>query len=225
MKAGDVAEIPPAPHGVQDVEVGTFDSADFTGLTSVIDSAIISVASISNTPRHYFKGDGMGVGISGEALQAMEAPLIAKVRRYQRRHAPQWEALASFLLTVGGAATTTDEVTCNYADPRTVLTISEAQARAANVQSGIPVTWLLRQEGYRQTELDQLIADREAERPVDLDEAQIEKVYDMLAERSERAIEPMLEQALTFIADAALAKVVERGSVETIATATQEPTD
>jgi hypothetical protein len=221
LKAGDVGAIPPAPHGVQPVSIHEFQGADITSLTSVIDSTIIAIASITNTPRHYFKGDGIGVGISGEALQAMEAPLVAKVRRYMRRHAPQWEAFGAFVLTIVGMKTDISEITCNYADPRTILTLSEAQARESNVRAGIPVITQLRSEGWRQSEIDQLLSDREAARELPLDEEAVEKAYDMLASRAEQAIEPMLEQALTFIADAALKKIVEQGAVERIAGAAE----
>lgn len=216
---GDVIALDPAPDGTQPVSVGSFDEADYAKMYTVIDKTIIACSSISNTPRHYFSGEGIGVGISGEALQAMEAPLIAKIQRYIRRYAPVWEDFAVFILELVGFDVELPEVTCNYKDPRTTLTLSEAQARMNNVTAGIPIITQLRNEGWRQNEIDQLLQDKESLQPITMDEAALEQLQERLAETASGMIEPMLEQALTFVADAALAKVVSSGAIETIAAA------
>ena len=209
MGSGDTIAIPPAPQNTQPVSVGKFDTGDPDQFANIISQNINACASISATPRHYF-GGGQGAQISGEALQALESPLVAKVRRYQRRHAPQWEALAAFMLTVEGAETMTAEVNCIYADPRTTLTQAEAVARNTNVQAGIPIITQLRREGWSQQQIDQLLEDRGTETPVTLDDKALEQVYSKMEATTTGIIEPILEQSISLIADAALKESVKR---------------
>ena len=218
-KAGDVVAIPPSSQYEQQTALGEFGAADLQQISALLDGWVGNVAAITATPYHFFSNDGAS-GLSGEALQALESPLVAKITRYIRRLSPVWEDLAAFVLTVEGSATTTDEVTCTYADPRTTLVISQATARATNVQAGIPVTWQLRQEGYRESDIEQLLTDRVRETPPDMDEAALQEVYDRMSERNTRLIEPILKEALDAISAAALdqiraSKVVEQ-AVETV---------
>jgi hypothetical protein len=215
-KAGDVVAIPPSSQYEQQTALGEFGAADLQQISALLDGWVGNVAAITATPYHFFSNDGAS-GLSGEALQALESPLVAKITRYIRRLSPVWEDLASFALTVEGSATTTDEVTCTYADPRTTLVISQATARATNVQAGIPVTWQLRQEGFRESDIEQLLDDRIRETPPDLDEAALQEVYDRMSERNTRLIEPILKEALDAISAAALdqiraSKVVEQAA-------------
>jgi len=218
-KAGDVVAIPPSSQYEQQTALGEFGAADLQQISALLDGWVGNVAAITATPYHFFSNDGAS-GLSGEALQALESPLVAKITRYIRRLSPVWEDLAAFVLTVEGSATTTDEVTCTYADPRTTLVISQATARATNVQAGIPVTWQLRQEGYRESDIEQLLTDRVRETPPDMDEAALQEVYDRMSERNARMVEPILKEALDAISAAALdqiraSKVVEQ-AVETV---------
>lgn len=215
-KAGDVVALPPSSQYEQQTALGEFGAADLQQISALLDGWVGNVAAITATPYHFFSNGGAS-GLSGEALQALESPLVAKITRYIRRLSPVWEDLAAFALTVEGSATTTDEVTCTYADPRTTLVISQATARATNVQAGIPVTWQLRQEGFRESDIEQLLADRVRETPPDLDEAALQEVYDRMSDRNTRLIEPILKEALDAISAAALdqiraSKVVEQAA-------------
>lgn len=218
-QAGDVVAIPPSSQYEQQTALGEFGAADLQQISALIDGWVANTAAITATPYHYFSNGGAS-GLSGEALQALESPLVAKITRYIRRLSPVWEDLAAFALTVEGNATTMDEVTCTYADPRTTLVISQSTARETNVRAGIPVTWQLRQEGFRESDIEQLLDDRIRETPPDLDEAALQDVYDRMSERNTRLIEPILKEALDAISAAALdqiraSKVVEQ-AVETV---------
>lgn len=206
-RAGDFVTIPPGSPNEQNVSVGEFTEADLTKLSSLIPQITGQIASITQTPGHYFN-DSMGDSISGEALQAFEAPLIAKIKRYIRRHAAVWESAGAFLLTLSGKPTTTSEVTCNYADPRTTLTISQAQSRQTNVTAGIPIITQLRDEGWRKEDLDQLLADKAEMEGIVLDDAAREQVYQQMADRASAQMQPMITTALQLIADAATDKII-----------------
>jgi len=110
-------------------------------------------------------------------------------------------------------------VSCAYKDPRTALTISQATARQINVSAGIPLITQLRWEGYRDAEIEKVLADRIRETPVELDEAQLQQAYDMMAQRNERIIEPILKEALDAISAAALNEIRASGVVEKAAAA------
>lgn len=210
---GDVVAIPPASQYEQPVSVGEFGAADLDKLSNQLSLWKADTAAITSTPYHYFTNTG-GAGLSGEALQAMESPLIAKIQRYIRLFSGEWEALAAFCLSVEGNVTTVGEVTCTYADPRTTLTISQATARELNVRAGIPLITQLRWEGHREDEIEKLLADRVREMPVELDEAQLQQAYDAMAQRNERIITPMLQEALNAISAAALNEIRASGIVE-----------
>lgn len=213
-KAGDVVGIAPAAANTQPVSVGSFSVADYNGLTSIIDNCVMAMSAITATPYFYFNRN-TGTQISGEALQALEAPLVAKVSRYKKRHAPVWEALGAFLLTIEGMDTDTSEVTCNYADSRTVLPMTEAQVLQTNKAAGIPLITQLRARGWRQSELNQMLEDRDTEMPVTMDEAAITELQDRITENTTAMIEPMLDQTIQLISDMALKRATE--SVDLIA--------
>lgn len=219
-RAGDAIAIPPAPQNSQDVSVGQIPAADFNALGKIVDDGTGYVMAITSTPRHYF-GQSVGANISGEALQALEAPLVAKVQRYMRRHAAKWEEVIAFILTITGEQTETTEITCNYADPRTTLTVTQAQARFTNSQAGIPVVTQLRNEGWREEELNQMVIDRDNEKPVELSDQMLEAANEKAAAQSAANLKPMMEEALNLIADAALAKITEGGALQRLINATQ----
>jgi len=212
LEPGGVLQLEPAALGEQPVSVMEMGAEDLAQYISIIDAQINYMGSITATPRHYFADAGV---LSGEALQAMEAPLIAKVERYMRLHAEQWEDLCAFMLTMDGSPTSADEVTCAFKDPHTTLTITQAQARLTNVQAGLPLTTQLRLEGWRRFEIENMLIDRDNERTVDLDEAQLQEVYDRMSTANARLVEPLMKEALDAISVAALdvvarSKLVER---------------
>lgn len=219
---GDVIALPPSDTGEQPVSVGEWSAADLRQFVETISSKVASIASITSTPLHYF-GTYAGASISGEALQALESPLVAKCDRYSRILAPIWAAASAFMLTLSGKPTTVSEITVVYKDPRTTLTISQAMSRKINVDAGMPLITQLRDEGWTASELEQLIADRLAETPALQEAEQLEKAYDVLAARNAKLIEPMLGTALKAIRDAAIAEMAKPENIERLSRAIARP--
>ena len=87
----------------------------------------------------------------------------------------------------------------------------------------MPLSTVLRDEGERQAKIDQVIADKRAEAGQSLDQVEIDKVYEALSTKAAAQLEPMLEQALTFISDAALAKLATPENFDRLARAAQAP--
>lgn len=204
---GDILTIPPGETGTQNAAVGEFAAEDLRQFGDCMTEDSLAIAMITQTPLQYFSPTA-GTNLSGEALQAMESPLVSKVRRYQRMHAPVWEDMAAWVLTVLRQKTNTGEVTANYADPRTKLAAAQASERQMNVAAGIPIEWQLRQEGVRESEIDKLREDRDAAAGP-ADETVLQLVYDQASAKAAARLEPMLQQALSLISEAAINKLAD----------------
>jgi len=152
----------PAGDGAgQATSVGEFSAADLGIYLNAMDKLAASIAIITRTPKHYFFAQGGDP--SGEALNAMESPLIKKTKRYITRFVPTWQALASFLLTLDGHDVPPENIEPIYDEPETIQPKAVADIRKAEVESGIPLTTVLRDEGWTQEQLDQMQEDRAAE--------------------------------------------------------------
>lgn len=147
-----ILKIPAAESGEQPASVGTFATTDPGNYLEPIDSLADAMAVLSATPKHYFTGQG--ANLSGEALQAMEAPLIAKVELYQDILGEEWTRLMAFC-----AGMETEDIECVWQPPHTVQPQSQASTRLTNTQAGIPIINLLRDEGWSDEQLQQLIED------------------------------------------------------------------
>lgn len=148
----------PAGDGVgQGTQAGQFAPADLSSYYNTITNLVEALSSITQTPRHMFLGAGQVP--SGEALIALEAPLIKKARDRIIRFAGEWRAFASFLLLLRGIAIRPTDIEPVFADPSTVQPLTQAQTRASDVQSGIPLRTALRRGGWSQSEIDQMDQD------------------------------------------------------------------
>lgn len=146
----------------EQTKIGQFAASDMAQFTATMEHVAMSMAAITNTPRHLFWGQPGD--ISGEALMALEAPLLKKVQRYLARLKSTWRELGLFLLELEGTSLETETAIMPiFADPRTVQPLTLAQVRVNNVGAGIPIMTLLRDEGWTDGQLDQLEKDRRAE--------------------------------------------------------------
>ena len=90
--------------------------------------------------------------------------VIKKVKRYIARFIPTWQGLASFLLALDGHDVPPENIEPIYDDPETVQPKSTADIRKIEVETGIPLVTVLRNEGWTQEQLDQMDEDKSAER-------------------------------------------------------------
>jgi hypothetical protein len=109
------------------------------------------VGALTSTPKHYFFGQA-GVP-SGEALLAMEAPLMHQARDMIARLKEVWQELFVFVLGLEGYRVAKGDVRVIYEEPHTVQPLTEAQVRAQGVRAGIPLRLLLKREGWTEAEL------------------------------------------------------------------------
>jgi hypothetical protein len=81
-------------------KVGEFSPADHTVFTEPVKDFVRSMASITNTPLHYFEKTGNVP--SGEALRTAESPLLKKVEDRQISFGNTWRDMFRFILMVEG---------------------------------------------------------------------------------------------------------------------------
>lgn len=81
-------------------KVGEFAPADHKTFTEPVREFVRSMASITNTPLHYFEKTGNVP--SGEALRTAEAPLMKKVEDRQVAFGNAWRDLFRFVLAIEG---------------------------------------------------------------------------------------------------------------------------
>jgi hypothetical protein len=157
---GTLLKIPAAEAGDQPSGVGAFPVGDPGNYLEPIDSMADAMAVLSATPKHYFTGQGANA--SGEALQAMEAPLIAKIELYQGILGEEWQRAMAFCLMIQGQTVDPEDIECIWQEPHTVQPQSQATTRLTNTQAGIPILNILRDEGWTEDQLNQLMEDARA---------------------------------------------------------------
>lgn len=130
-----------------------------------LDHTAQTMAIISRTPKHYLMLNGGDP--SGDALLAMEAPLVKKVTKRIQGYEIEWKALAAFLLLLDGSTTlSTVDITPTWEPVTTIQPLASAQTTKTEVEATIPLVTSLRRQGWGTDELEQLGKDQKEERKV-----------------------------------------------------------
>jgi hypothetical protein len=153
----EIWDIPGGQGDEQPTQVGQFDATSLDNYLDAMDKLAMGIGIITRTPRHYFYAQGGDP--SGEALVALEAPLNKKTQRLINTLIPTWQRLAAFLLSLQGVAARPQEIYINYDKPETIQPKTQAEIRKTNRQSGIPLVTILRDEGWTESDLDELRQD------------------------------------------------------------------
>ncbi len=147
----------PTGDGVgQGTEVGEFEGTPLDNYLNAIDKIANSIAIISRTPKHYFYASGSN--ISGEALIAMEAPLIAKVDQYEEIFTTTWKELGSFLMLLDGQDVEQQDIEEIWAPPQSVQPKTEAETLKILKDTGVPLEVSLRWAGKTEKEIQEITA-------------------------------------------------------------------
>jgi hypothetical protein len=150
----------PAGDGVgQQSQVGEFPESNLTNFLNSIDKLANSIAIISRTPKHYFYSTGSN--ISGEALLAMESPLVAKVERHQKNFGVTWMEIGSFLGKLSGIDVPKDKIKLVWEPAQAVQPLTEAQTIKTNVEATVPLESALRWSGKNEFEIQKIMKEVE----------------------------------------------------------------
>jgi hypothetical protein len=152
----------PAGDGVgQQTQVGEFSATDLKVYLEAIDKLVLAIGIITRTPRHYFFAQGGDP--SGEALIAMESPLVKKCSDYIVRFRTTWRNVAAFMLKLSGQTVDPMTITPQFENPQTIQPRTQADIRKLGVDAGLPLVTALRREGWTDAEIMQMEADRDAD--------------------------------------------------------------
>jgi hypothetical protein len=166
----------PAGDGVgQQTQVGQLPAADLKNYLDAIDNLATTISSITRTPKHYFFS--VGSNLSGEALIAMEAPLNKKAQDRVDRFIPVWKQVVLFMLKAAGQDVKPEEVEIVFDKPETIQPRTQAETRQLNVNAGMPLKSVLRDEGRSDDYIKQVEKDIEEEgkRKSDLGKAYLDE--------------------------------------------------
>lgn len=161
FKPGGIITFPPGDGETQNVEVGEFQPAPMDGFLETINHHIAAIAAVTRTPRHYFLGQ-TGTP-SGEALKAMEAPLVKRVHDCQTKFGRTWARVMAAVMRADGKQVEPGELAPVWESAETEQPYMRAQVRQMATQAGMPLSTVLRREGWTEEELDQMDDDRIAE--------------------------------------------------------------
>jgi len=155
---GSIWKIPAGDGQGQPASVGELNATPLQNFLDAIDDLVGALSAISRTPHHYFFGK-TGTP-SGEALIALEAPLNKKCKTYIKRFSSVWCRVIAFLLQLQGIQVDKKSIVVEFAKPETVQPKTQAEIRQMGTMAGVPLTTILRGEGWTTEQFDQLEQDK-----------------------------------------------------------------
>lgn len=124
-------------------KVGQFDVAKPDTYLAPYKEYIRSMASVTETPLHYF--ENTHTNVSGESLRAAEAPLVKKVRTRQLSFGSTWREVWKFVLKSFGIE---EDVQVHWKSIESIDTKEQWEINYKKVQAGLPESQMLLEQGY-----------------------------------------------------------------------------
>jgi hypothetical protein len=138
-------------------QVGQFAPADPKVFTGPVLEYVKSMASLTQTPLHYFQNNGQFA--SGEALRTAEAPLIKKVKERQLSFGATWREIFRFALRIEGIDS---DVQIKWQSGESMDSTDAWAVAQVKAGLGIPLETILIEMGY-DSEIAKEIADKAQE--------------------------------------------------------------
>jgi len=156
--ASNFWRLPPSSEGEQPTQVGQFESTDLQNFLGARTALAEGIAIISHTPKHYMTGAAQP---SGEALNAMDAPLVKKVEHYQELFSATWRDLAVFYCQLKGVALDGKDCTIVWERPNIEQPETTSNVVKNMVASQMPLPTALREyDGWEPKQLEAMDTDR-----------------------------------------------------------------
>ena len=140
-------------------KVGEFKPADPDNFWKPIKETVRSMASLTNTPLHYFERTGNVP--SGQALRVAEAPLIKKVNDRQASFGQTWREVFKFVLKVHGID---EDVQVKWKTVESMDELERLDVALKERNAGMSVAQVMRNLGYDDEVIDRVIAEAKSER-------------------------------------------------------------
>lgn len=145
---------------MQDVDkVGQFEPADPKNFWEPIKDTVRAMASLTNTPLHYFEKTGNVP--SGEALRVAEAPLIKKVQDRQVSFGQAWREVFKFVLKVNGIV---EDVQVRWKMVESLDELERLDAGLKKRNIGMSTAQVMREDGYDEEVIERVLKEAKAER-------------------------------------------------------------
>jgi hypothetical protein len=139
---------------------GDFSPADLRMFIEAARSDVEHLASVSRTPPYYLLGQM--ANLSGDALTAAEAGLVAKARRRMGQFGESWEAVLALGFKLKGRTVAIDAETI-WADPERRNEAAAADAAVKKQAAGVPWRQLMEDLGYSPQQIDRMEAMKAAD--------------------------------------------------------------
>jgi len=139
--------------------VGEFKPADPAVFWTPIKDTVRSMASLTNTPLHYFEKTGNVP--SGEALRVAEAPLIKKVADRKVSFGQAWRDLFRFVLKVNGLI---EDVQVKWVEVESLDELERLDAALKKRNEGLSLQQVMREQGYDEEVIARVIEEAKQER-------------------------------------------------------------
>lgn len=138
--------------------VGQFNVADHKNFTEPIMVYVKAMASLTQTPLHYFQNNGQFA--SGEALRTAEAPLVKKVEDRQISFGATWRELFKFVLKIEGI---TSDVQVKWQNIESLDSTDAWNVALQKQAVGIPLLFILMEMGYDKEVAEEIVKASEEE--------------------------------------------------------------
>jgi hypothetical protein len=142
------------------VQFGQFAAGDLEQLVKVGDSLRMEVARVTGTPLHYVML--LTDPPSGEALKALEARLLKKVRDRQMAFGNTWSDVMQFVSTIIGLPETV-RFEPKWKDPAPKSELEHAQTLTLKKALGVPRDQILTELDYSPAQIEEFQSMREEE--------------------------------------------------------------
>lgn len=144
-------------------KVGEFKPADPNNFWQPIKDTVRSMASLTNTPLHYFEKTGNVP--SGEALRVAEAPLIKKVHDRQASFGQTWREIFKFVLLAYGLD---EDVQVKWAEVESLDELERLDAALKKRNVGMSIAQVMREAGYDEEVITRVLEEAKTERDADV---------------------------------------------------------
>jgi len=165
-------------------KVGEFSPADPAVFWNPIKDTVRAMASLTNTPLHYFEKTGNIP--SGQALRVAEAPLVKKVRDRQASFGQSWREVFQFVLRVNGIV---EDVQVKWQLVESMDDLERLDAGLKKRNIGMSIAQVMREDGYDEDVIERVLEEALAERQNDLAGYQRAPETRVQVENDERNVE------------------------------------
>lgn len=138
-------------------EVGEFKPASPDNFWLPIKNTINTIAALTKTPLHYFEKSSLP---SGNALRTAEAPLLKKVDDRQRSFESTWREIFRFVLRAEGVG---GDVQVFWKEVESLDELERWDVALKKINSGLSHRQALREGGYSEDQIEQIMAERAEE--------------------------------------------------------------